>query len=176
MFKRHPLKFKRRNNLSDKVVASQDSQALVVTSKEQYQLQIAQDTAVNPLRNRLSKWEQHIAATPFWKSALSSAAIVSTIFFAGLLIYFIFKFYDILPPKFPLIYSQTSNNWKTIDKELLPIAPVLIITILVFLTRFNYATYHFDSRLATMVNIAVLIFNSLGILAFMQLFSLLLLY
>lgn len=128
------------------------------------------------IKRKLNNVEAVVEAIPYWKSFVTVAALVSSIATVGLLAYFIVDLYPELPPEFPLIFSQDTNSWMLIDKEILPGVPIALGIVLVLLLRLNSATYKFDRRLAQMVNLGIIIFNILSSIAFVQLVSLILVY
>lgn len=182
--KKHPLilqKVKPTTQPKEERVETSDTAEntdLVLVSEEQYALDLStpQHEWYYGFKRSITKFETNLETIPYWRSYLSISAIFTTLVFIGFISYIIFKFYGQLPNEFPLIYSRVTMSWKLIGKEFLPLLPIILAVFLLVITKTNIQTYRFDRRLATMTNFIIILVNMLGILAFAQLFSLILIY
>lgn len=155
-----------------------ETQELALISEDQIKLDIKESKFdwFYSIRRKVTEVEAVAEAIPYWRNFSAVAALMSSIAFIGIITYLILSFYDILPPEIPLIYSQAGKSWDLIEKEFLPVIPVFLGVLLILTIRFNISSYSFDRRLAYIVNLAVTIFNIFGLIAFLQIFSLILIY
>ena len=150
--------------------------------KKQKPEQITLDLKKDPLegyysvKRKITQVETTVEAMPYWKSFLSVTAFVLMLFLIILISAITFQNYNNLPKQIPLIYSQSALTWTLSDKDVYIIIPIVLFVALVMITRLNSQTFKFDQRLSIVVNIAVILSSVLGIIAFLQLFSFVLIY
>lgn len=128
------------------------------------------------VKRKLSEMENTVEAIPYWKSFLSVAGFMLMILLIIMIAFVTFTNYESLPRQMPLIYSQTSSTWMLSDKDVYIIIPVLLLIGLAIVTRLNSITYKFDRRLSIVINITLILTAILGFIAFIQLFSFVLIY
>jgi len=112
----------------------------------------------------------------YWDSMLTIAAIMLSLFYVGFMIFFVVEYYNVISDTFPLFYSQATKSWQMYDKESIPLFIIVTGGILGIIIRLNHITYSFDKRLSKMINVSLIIMNLLGVIAFTEIFSLLLIY
>lgn len=128
------------------------------------------------VKRRLAYLEATVEALPYWKNFLSVLAFMLFFLLIVFVLYVTISNYLSLPKQLPLIYSQGSNTWNLIDKELFLVIPFVLMFMLFLLVRFNTLTFKFDRRLAIMINLVLVLTSLLGFIAYMQLFSFVLIY
>lgn len=163
----------------DADISQEETQNLpAVVSEEQFTLDIKRSNLepVYNVKRRIARLETVVETLPYWRSFVTVAAFLTSIAFIAIISYLIFNSYNKLPPEFPLIHSQATGSWNLIDKEILPFTPIALGSLLAILLKLNSETFKFDRRLANMVNLGVIIFNILGTIAFVELFSLVLIF
>ena len=128
------------------------------------------------VKRRLANLEATVEALPYWKNFLSVLAFLMLFFLIIFTTYITVNNYRIMPQKLPLLYSQSNTAWNLIDKEFFLLIPFLLLIALFFLIRLNSLTYKFDRRLATMINMSLVLTSLLGFIAYIQLFSFVLIY
>jgi len=175
--KSHPLKIKHSKL---KVVTQQQQEKALTLSNRGQQLEIG---ISDPKPNFAQRAKRTIIGTKhiqkidfYWDNMLTIAAIILSCFFVGFMIFFISKYYNIISDTFPLFYSQATKSWQMYDKETIPLFIIVVGSILGIIIKLNHITYSFDKRLSSMINISLIIMNLLGVIAFTEIFSLLLIY
>lgn len=128
------------------------------------------------LKRKVNEMEATVEAIPYWKSFLSVAGFMLMIFLIVLIEFIAITQYDKLPREMPLIYSQTASTWTLTDKDLFIIIPFILLFGLAVITRLNSITYKFDRRLSVVINISLILTAILGMIAFLQLYSFVLIY
>ncbi|MEI7579774.1 MAG: hypothetical protein WCJ58_07145 [bacterium] len=119
--------------------------------------------------------EKQIAEIPsYTKDFFSVGAFMSVLAFEGFFVYLLIQNYNHINKQFPLFFSQASQSWQMMDKEILPIYAVITLGLNLLILKFNHSTFSFDKRLCYMINVALILFNILGIIAFWEIFSLVL--
>lgn len=179
--KKHPLQSKMKavsSSPEQEYVDLPKSTELAVVSDAQYELDIKSSKSewYYNIKRRVSRYEATMEAIPYWRSYVTVTAIVATLAFIGFVSFVLYNNYATLPNSFPLIYSQATQTWNLVSKEYLMIIPIALAAFLLIMVRINIQTYRFDRRLAIMINFIVILVNILGIIAFGQLFSLILIY
>lgn len=128
------------------------------------------------VKRKLAYMEATVEALPYWKNFLSVLAFMLFILLIVFNFYVVISKYKELPRELPLIYSQSNNTWNLIDKEFYLLIPFVLLVALFFLIRFNTLTFKFDRRLATMINLTLILTSLLAFIAYIQLFSFVLIY
>lgn len=128
------------------------------------------------VKRKLAYMEATVEALPYWKNFLSVFAFMLFVLLLALNFYVVITKYQELPAQLPLIYSQSNNTWNLIDKEFYLLIPFVLFIILFLLIRLNTLTFKFDRRLATMINLTLILTSMLGFIAYIQLFSFVLIY
>lgn len=128
------------------------------------------------VKRKLAHLEATVEALPYWKNFLSVLGFMLFLLLIVFNLYITISKYDELPKQLPLIYSQTNNTWNLVDKEIYLITPFVLLFLLFLIIRFNTLTFKFDRRLSTMVNLVLVLTSLLGFIAYIQLFSFVLIY
>lgn len=128
------------------------------------------------VKRKLAYMEATVEALPYWKNFLSVFAFMLFVLLLALNFYVVITKYQELPAQLPLIYSQSNNTWNLIDKEFYLLIPFVLFIVLFLLIRLNTLTFKFDRRLATMINLTLILTSMLGFIAYIQLFSFVLIY
>lgn len=128
------------------------------------------------VKRKLAHLETTVEALPYWKNFLS---VLAFMMFALLIIfttYITITKYNQLPKQLPLFYSQANNTWGLIDKEFYLFMPFVFAFTLFLLIKLNSSVFKFDRRLAIIINLALILTSLLGFIAYIQLFSFVLIY
>lgn len=128
------------------------------------------------VKRKLAYMEATVEALPYWKNFLSVFAFMLFVLLLALNFYVVITKYQELPAQLPLIYSQSNNTWNLIDKEFYLLIPFVLFIVLFLLIRLNTLTFKFDRRLATTINLTLILTSMLGFIAYIQLFSFVLIY
>jgi len=173
----HPLKIKHNNF---KLVKQEVQERAITLSNHGKQLDIG---IPDPKLNFAQRAKRSIVGTKniqkidsYWDSMLTIAAIMLSLFYVGFMTFFVFEYYNVISDTFPLFYSQATKSWQMYDKESIPLFIIVVGGILGIIIKLNHITYSFDKRLSNMINISLIIMNLLGVVAFTEIFSLLLIY
>jgi len=128
------------------------------------------------VKRKLAHLEATVEALPYWKNFLSVLAFMLFLLLVIFIFYVTVSNYHRLPKQIPLIYSQANNTWNLVDKEIYLVLPFVLLLMLFMLIRFNTLAFKFDRRLAIMVNLVLVLTSLLGFIAYIQLFSFVLIY
>jgi hypothetical protein len=128
------------------------------------------------VKRKLAHLETTVEALPYWKNFLSVLAFMMFVFLILFNSFVTVTKYNVLPKQLPLFYSQANNTWGLIDKEIYLLMPFLFGFMLFFLIKLNSSVFKFDRRLAIMINLALILTSLLGFIAYIQLFSFVLIY
>ncbi len=128
------------------------------------------------VKRKLSHLEATVEAQPYWKYFISVSAFLLVFLLIVFNLYLTITKYSQLPKELPLIYSQSSNTWTLIEKEFYLLIPFLLFVTLFMQIRFNTLTFKFDRRLSLVVNLGLILASLLGFIAYIQLFSFVLIY
>ncbi len=128
------------------------------------------------VKRKLSRLEATVEAQPYWKYFISVFAFLLVLLLIIFNTYVTFTKYSSLPRQLPLVYSQSTNTWTLIDKEFYLLIPFLLLLMLFIQIRFNTLTFKFDRRLSLVVNLGLILSSLLGFIAYIQLFSFVLIY
>lgn len=128
------------------------------------------------LKQKVSRRSAVIEALPYWRNVNTVLALLCSIAFIVIIIYVEGRNYQQLPDRIPFFYQQASNSWALTDKEVILPVPIFLAVNLGVLIRLSSVIYKFDRRLALMLNTGIIIFNLLGLVAFIQMMSLILIY
>ena len=128
------------------------------------------------VKRKLAYMEATVEALPYWKNFMSVLSFLLFVLLVIFNIYIVITKYQELPKELPLIYSQSNNTWNLIDKEFYLLIPFVLLIVLFVLIRLNTLTFKFDRRLATMINMTLILTSLLGFIAYVQLFSFVLIY
>lgn len=144
----------------------------------QYDLDIKQSKTefLYVIKRKITSFSIWMEALPYWRSVNTIIAILLSITFVGAVVIILANSYRDLPQNLPLVYKQSSNSWELVDKELIVSVPIIIGVILLVLIKLSSSIFKFDRRLSVMINLAIILLNSLGIIAFVQIISLFLIY
>lgn len=137
-------------------------------------MNVKKDNSIAFLKNSFDKQVLTVSVTPYWKSFSFVLAFVYswiTFIFLGITLYFN---YSKLPAQFPLFYSQALIGWELVSKETLLLILGIFFVFNCIYPLINSKIYNFDKRLVLISNIALIITDSLLLIAFNELFLLLL--
>ncbi|MFQ5492994.1 MAG: hypothetical protein ACE5DX_02425 [Candidatus Dojkabacteria bacterium] len=128
------------------------------------------------LKRRLAKISILVEALPYWRNMNTILAFLTSVTIVVALFYSISTNFAKLPDKVPLFFLQSSKSWELVDKEILIPIPIFLAVTLILLNKFSGDVYRFDRRLSFMMNTGIVLFNILGMLAYFQITSLILVF
>jgi len=137
-------------------------------------INVKRDNSIAFLKNSFDKQVLTVSITPYWKSFSFVLAFVYswiTFIFLGITLYLN---YSKLPAEFPLFYSQALIGWELVNKAVLLLILGVFFVFNCIYPLINSKIYNFDKRLVLISNIALIITDSLLLIAFNELFLLLL--
>jgi hypothetical protein len=151
---------------------------LDINEAEQFPMEIEQgrDQWLSNMKMGFEKTLDYASVNAYWRSMVSVIALVAGVFLISVYSAILFFSYSKIPAMVPLFYSQATSSWTLSTKDTLIYIPVVFLALLVIISRLNYSIFNFDRRLATVINISLICFDILFLLAFSQLLSIVLIY
>jgi len=139
-----------------------------------FNINVKPDNSIATIKKTWNKTIITASAVSYFRSlpfVLSAVFNFLTFFYLAIIIY---KYYPQLPLKIPLIYSQALVGWNVVDKIALLYFLGIFLIFSIVLPGIKSKIYFFDKRLVLVISIGEIIIDCFILIAFSEIFSLLL--
>ncbi len=128
----------------------------------------------NHILSNLRRREEQLELITYWQEFAPAFAIVTSVLLVFGTGAAALTFFNKIQPKIPFYYNAFTGYWEQVDKSTLLLLPVLFLVSLPIVIRFTYEIHRIDPRLSKTINMIIGIINALFIIAFVQLYTLIL--